>query len=144
MKSGEKKKIHIRLDRRTFAQWDKGLHDWYVPEGSYAIQIGASAEQILHTAEVKVKPKYLKKERFTINSPMGDFKKSPKAMKLMGQFFPHMQEQQDEDIEDEFMNKKALEATSNAMPLRAMLSFAPGLTYEMLEQLVEAVNREGE
>lgn len=144
LKSGEKKKIHIRLDRRAFAQWDKGLHDWYVPEGSYAIQIGASAEQILHTAEVKVKPKYLKKERFTINSPMGDFKKSPKAMKLMGQFFPQMQEQQDEDIEDEFMNKKALEATSNAMPLRAMLSFAPGLTYEMLEQLVEAVNREGE
>lgn len=94
---------------------------------------------------MKVKPKYLKKERFTINSPMGDFKKSPKAMKLMGQFFPHMQEQQDEDIEDEFMNKKALEATSNAMPLRAMLSFAPGLTYEMrsswLRQSTEKENK---
>ncbi len=41
---GEKKRVTMTLDRRSFAYWDNGVHDWRVDPGLFTIAVGDSAE----------------------------------------------------------------------------------------------------
>ena len=51
LEPGENAELRFDLDDRCFAVWDDG---WKVPDGSYAIEIGASSEDIRIRAELKV------------------------------------------------------------------------------------------
>ncbi|MEK6310412.1 MAG: glycoside hydrolase family 3 C-terminal domain-containing protein, partial [Curtobacterium sp.] len=44
---GEAAVVQIGLDRRAFAYWDVTLDDWTVTGGTYGVQIGRSAEDIV-------------------------------------------------------------------------------------------------
>lgn len=54
LEPGERKTITFALNRRSFAYWDAGLHDWYVEPGEFEIRVGASSRDIRATATVEV------------------------------------------------------------------------------------------
>jgi beta-glucosidase len=41
--AGETRQVSIPLDRRSFAYWDTGKHDWTVDAGSFVIRVGDSS-----------------------------------------------------------------------------------------------------
>jgi beta-glucosidase len=43
---GETKQVSIPLDRRSFAYWDIGKHDWTVDAGKFVIHVGASSANL--------------------------------------------------------------------------------------------------
>ncbi len=53
LRSGEKKRVSIALNDRTFAVWSIIENDWVVEDGSYEIRVGASSRDIRLTAEVR-------------------------------------------------------------------------------------------
>lgn len=52
LKPGETKKVTFELNERSFAIWNKG---WRIPEGKYAVKIGASSQDIRLIQELDVK-----------------------------------------------------------------------------------------
>lgn len=46
LKSGESKIVTFSLDKRSFTYYNTKIADWYVPDGEYSIQIGASSRDI--------------------------------------------------------------------------------------------------
>jgi len=52
LKSGEKKRVKVELDRRAFAFWDIGVSDWRVEDGEYHILAGSSSSDIRSTCHI--------------------------------------------------------------------------------------------
>lgn len=44
--------VEVRLDRRSFAVWDAGAHDWRVGAGDYEVLVGASSTDLRGRASV--------------------------------------------------------------------------------------------
>jgi beta-glucosidase len=54
LQPGESQQVTFTLDRRAFAVYDPSARAWVVPDGEYAVQIGASSRQIRLTANILV------------------------------------------------------------------------------------------
>ena len=80
---GETKTVEFILDKRAFAEWNVQIHDWYVPDGAYKIQIGRSAAEIVAEETVNIFSTIILKPHFTINSPMGDMLQHPVAAPVL-------------------------------------------------------------
>ena len=52
LEPGESRTVELELDRRAFAYWDVREHGWGVAPGAYAVQIGASAADVVAEATV--------------------------------------------------------------------------------------------
>ena len=81
--------------------------------------------------------------------------RDPKAQAVMGAFMGNMsentdadevQKQQEQQAEDPnaAVSGEMMAALMEDMPLRQLLSFVPGMTRQMLEQLVDALNAQTE
>jgi beta-glucosidase len=46
LRAGETKQVSIALDRRSFAYWDAGKHDWTVDAGRFVIRVGDSSANL--------------------------------------------------------------------------------------------------
>jgi len=46
LRAGETKRVSIALDRRSFAYWDTGKHDWTVDAGRFVIRVGDSSANL--------------------------------------------------------------------------------------------------
>ncbi|WP_222711427.1 glycoside hydrolase family 3 C-terminal domain-containing protein [Parahaliea aestuarii] len=59
LQSGEQCRVHLTLDRRAFAFWDKESNTWCAEADTYAIEIGASSSDIRlsHTLELVKGPR---------------------------------------------------------------------------------------
>ena len=146
LEAGETKRVTFTLDKRAFAYWDMELHDWYAPTDEYRIQIGKSISDVVLEATVKVNSTMLRKTKFTLNSAMGDMMENPIAkgilQNVLGQMNGHAKKEEIEERgENEVMSEKAIEATTGAMPLRALLSFSPNIKREQVEQLIAGINQ---
>ncbi|MEV1245517.1 glycoside hydrolase family 3 C-terminal domain-containing protein [Nonomuraea sp. NPDC050022] len=54
LEPGESTRIDLELDRTTFRFWDAGGHRWWVEPGSYGVEIGRSATDIVARVEVEL------------------------------------------------------------------------------------------
>ena len=147
LESGETKTVSFTLDKRAFAYWNTQIHDWHVETGSYEIQVGRSAEDIVLAETVRVKYTVSIPKVFTLNSTMGEIMSDPKGKAIMenvmGPRNTESQTQEKETAKDQepgAMNDEMAAATMADMPLRQLLSFVPGMKRESLEQLVAALN----
>ena len=74
--------------------------------------------------------------------------RDPKAQAVMGPFMQGMSQNQaavdmaeaQENDTSGAVNQEMMAAMMEGMPLRQLLSFVPGITREMLEQMVNALN----
>lgn len=144
---GETKTVEFILDKRAFAEWNVQIHDWYVPDGAYKIQIGRSAAEIVAEETVNIFSTIILKPHFTINSPMGDMLQHPVAApvlkeamaELMGKERASRMESTEAD-ESGALNSQAMQASMMATPMRSMISFSPDAKKDQIEKLIQKIN----
>lgn len=54
LKSGESKKVTIKLDSRAFSYWNTDISDWFVESGEFNILVGGSSQDLPLSAKVNV------------------------------------------------------------------------------------------
>lgn len=145
---GEIKTVTFTLDKRAFAYWNTGLHDWHVETGAFIIEIGRSSRDIALSCAVTVQSTVKLPEHFTLDSIFMDLMKSEKARDMLKPLLDAMMEnlgaggETRTDTAESAISADMLNAMLQYSPLRAMLSFAAGqVSYEELESMVEALNR---
>ena len=148
LEPGEEKTVTFELGMRAFAYWNEKVHDWYVEDGEYQIQIGKNAEEIILEEMLTVHGTKSVPKRYSMNSCLGELMRDEHAQAVMGPFMAGMagnteaeklQKRQEND-ESGVVNAEMMAAMMEDMPLRQLLSFVPGMEREMLEQLVAALN----
>lgn len=145
LQPGETKTVSFTLDSRAFSYWNTEIHDWYAESGDYEIQIGKSAHEILLREAVHVESEKAIPKTFHLNSTLGEILADPKGKMIMeqamgGAMGAGAAEMAKSADKDDAINAEMMAAMMEAMPLRQLLSFVPGVTKESLEQLVAALN----
>ena len=143
---GEAKTVTFELDSRAYAYWNTEIHDWHVETGAYEIQICRNAQEVLLSEEVRVESETVLPKVYTLNSTMGEIMADPKGKAILEQAMGEMEgmdggstEKQMQD-DSGVINDEMMATMMEAMPLRQLLSFVPGVTKEALNQLVAALN----
>lgn len=114
--------------------------------GAYEIQICRNAQEVLLSEEVQVESETILPKVYTLNSTMGEIMADPKGKAILEQAMGEMEGMDGESTEEQMhddsgvINDEMMAAMMEAMPLRQMLSFVPGVTKEALNQLVAALN----
>ncbi len=151
LEPGEEKEVSFTLDKRAFAYWKEEIHDWYVESGEYQIRIGKNAQDMVLCVPVQVQGTREIPKVYSLNSCLGPLMRDPKAQAVMGAFMGNMsqnteadevQKQQELQAEnpDAAVSSEMMTAMMEDMPLRQLISFVPGVTREMLQQLIDALN----
>ena len=148
LEAGEEKTVTFTLDERAFAYWNTAIHDWYVEEGTYNVMIGEDADKMCLSEEIIVHSTREIPKTYSLNTCLGELMRDPKAQAVMGPFMQGMSQNQaavemaeaQENDESGVVNQEMMAAMMDGMPLRQLLSFVPGITREMLEQMVNALN----
>ena len=145
LEPGETKTVTMTLDKRSFAFWDEGLHDWYVPSGVYSIRVGKSSRDILLAGEVEVVstvPAF--REKLTPDTIFMDVMDDPA---LSGKLQPIIKAGMDafSTAENEEVSEVAREAITDEMnqamirylPLRGVVTFGDSdITYDDIVKTV--------
>lgn len=144
---GETKTVTFLLDGRAYAYWSTEIHDWHVESGEYEIQIGKNAQDIVLSRTVYVESEHTIPKVFTLNSTLGEILADPKGKAVFEQAMSGMagsdaQEAEAQALEGdgEAISAEMMAAMMEAMPLRQMISFVPGVTKEALTSLVNVLN----
>lgn len=142
---GEKKTVSFELDTRAFAYWNTEIHDWYVESGVYEIQVGKNAEEVLLHTPIEVEGIRKIKKTYTLNTCMGELMRDEKGKAALEQMVAGNQQaaemaEANKDTSGA-INAEMMAAMMNDMPLRQLISFIPGMTREVLEQILAAVNQ---
>lgn len=144
---GETKTVTFLLDGRAYAYWSTKIHDWHVESGEYEIQIGKNAQDIVFSKTVYVESEHMIPKVFTLNTTMGEILADPKGKAVFEQAMSGMagsdaQEAEAQALEGdgEAISAEMMAAMMEAMPLRQMISFVPGVTKEALTSLVKVLN----
>ena len=148
LEAGEEKTVTFTLDERAFAYWNTTIHDWYVEDGTYNVMIGEDADKMCLSEEIIVHSTREIPKTYSLNTCLGELMRDPKAQAVMGPFMQGMSQNQaavemaeaQENDESGVVNQEMMAAMMDGMPLRQLLSFVPGITREMLEQMVNALN----
>jgi len=143
---GETKTVQFCLDRRAFAYWSTEIHDWHVESGEYELQVGKNAQEILLFAAVSVESEVMIPKVYTLNSTLGEIMADPKGNKILEQAMVSMAGGDTQAMEEqaqgggEAISGEMMAAMMEAMPLRQLISFVPGITKEALNHLIMALN----
>lgn len=144
---GETKTVTFLLDSRAYAYWSTEIHGWHVESGEYEIQIGKNAQDIVLSRTVYVESEHTIPKVFTLNSTLGEILADPKGKAVFEQAMSGMagsdaQEAEAQALEGdgEAISAEMMAAMMEAMPLRQMISFVPGVTKEALTSLVKILN----
>ena len=142
---GETKTVTFLLDRRAFAYWNTEIHDWHVESGEYEIQIGENAQDIVLSSTVTVNSVTDIPKVYTRNSTMGEILADPKGKEIFQKAMAQMLGDNAQLIaaqEDNSgaINEEMMTAMAEGMPLRQMLSFIPGVSRNVLEDLINKLN----
>ena len=144
---GETKTVTFQLDSRAYAYWSTEIHDWHVESGEYEIQIGKNAQDIALSRTVYVESEHTIPKVFTLNTTLGEILADPKGkavfeLAMSGMAGAEAQEAEAQALEGdgEAISAEMMAAMMEAMPLRQMISFVPGVTKEALASLVKVLN----
>ena len=74
-----------------------------------------------------------------MNTCMGELLADPKAQQIVGQMIGG-NEQAKEKSQGDAVSQEMLAAMMQDMPLRQLISFVPGMTWDVLNGILEAVN----
>lgn len=144
----ETKTVSFTLDKRAFAYWNTTIHDWHVISGEYTIHIGKSVRELVLSQTITVESTSVIPVVYDFNSTLGDIMKNPKGKAILeaaqAQMFEGTKAKEMEETAQDSsgaINDEMMQATMEAMPLRQMLSFIPGIKREMIQQLIDALNQ---
>lgn len=148
LQPNETKTVTLTLDKRAFAYWSVDANDWYAETADYTIQVCKNASTVLLEENVHVTTSTVIKRVYTVNSTIGDIKADPRANAIFeekaGQILRGMQEVfggTGDVFAENDETKDMMEAMMNFMILRQLYSFVPGVTAEMVQGIVDEMNK---
>lgn len=146
---GETKTVKFILDRRAYAYWNTEIHDWHVESGDYEIQIGKNAQEMVLSKSVYIESEIVIPKLFTMNSTMGEIMDNPKGKAALEQIMRGIMGEDAGQMEQQALqgggdaiSAEMMAAMMEAMPLRQLVSFVPGVTKEAINQLLTVLNRQ--
>ena len=151
LQPGESREISFTLDKRSFAYWNREIHDWHVETGTFTIEAGASSRDLPLKAEVTVDSTAELPRHYTRDSIFMDVMADPKAGPVMKEFmektmeiFGYEETEQDtKEAAKEAITEDMTLAMMRYMPLRGAMSFGGGAdSSETLEELLRKLNGE--
>ena len=148
LKPGESREVEFTLDKRAFAYYSKELHDWYVPDGEYRIQIGASSRDLRLEDSVRIENTQTLPVYYTQYITVGRLIRNEKGrqfvlkalMKYMG--FSKLEIEEQPDVKEcPERIEQTIQATMLGMPLRSMVTYG-ALREEQLNRFLTEINQE--
>ncbi len=138
----EKKTVTFTLDERAFAVWNTDFHCWDVPDGVYLIQICRNAQEVILEVAVQAKNTKRPRQKYTANTCMGEFFTDPKAQQIFGQMMAGNEQtkEMEESSQSEAISPEMLAAMMQDMPLRQLISFVPGMTWDAVNEILSVLN----
>jgi beta-glucosidase len=148
LQPGESKEVSFTLDKRSFAYWNRQIHDWHVETGVFTIEAGASSRDLPLKAEVTVESTVELPRHYTPDSIFMDVMADPKAAPIMKEFmresmqiFGSEQQEGSTDAAKEAVTEEMSLAMMKYMPLRGALSFGGGEeSSRRMEELLKQLN----
>lgn len=139
LEAGETKTVTFALDFRSFAYYEVRIHEWFVEEGPYSIEIGASSRDIRAAKNVTVHATKRIPKIFTINTPLEDVMQNAAGKAFVDQILEGFKAMMGGDGAS---GGEFLFEMMKSSPLRALMMFSQGaLTGEMLEGVVAQMNQ---
>ena len=144
---GEVKTLTFKLCKRAFAYWNEQIHDWHVESGAFTIEIGHSSRDIALSDVVNVQSTVELPETFTMDSIFLDLMANAKARTVLKPLLDAMTQTlggspDDSDVATSAISPDMMQAMMQYMPIRNLLSFAPGsMTFEQLQALLDKLNQ---
>lgn len=141
LQPGEEKTVTMTLAKRSFAYFNEEISDWYVPSGTFAVQIGKDVNDIVLEEKVELESTTVLPFVVHRNTTIGDLSRNPKTAAVMQEEIQKTMavlggdEAANEAISEE-MNLQMMDS----MPIRALRSFS-GITNEQVDEMVAAMNQ---
>ncbi|MCR5567091.1 MAG: glycoside hydrolase family 3 C-terminal domain-containing protein [Clostridiales bacterium] len=151
LQPGESKEVSFTLDKRSFAYWNREIHDWHVETGAFTVEVGASSRDLPLKAKVTVESTVELPRHYTQDSIFMDVMADPKAAPVMKEFmkktmeiFGHEETEQDrKEAAKEAISEDMTLAMMRYMPLRGAMSFGGGAdSSKTMEELLKKLNGE--
>ncbi|HAL74416.1 MAG TPA: glycosyl hydrolase [Clostridiales bacterium] len=138
---GETQTVRFNLGKRAFAYWENEIGDWLTESGEYQIEISRSVSEIILHDKIRLTSTTVIPSIFTYNSTLGDLMENPKSAAIVGEMFAGMAGDASSAAESQSaISSEMMAAVADAMPLRNLISFIPGMTRESLEQMLKMLN----
>ena len=133
----EEKDVSFRLDKRSFAYWEKAISDWHVESGEFVIEIGASSRDIRLTKAVTVESSVELPIVFSRNTPMEKLQKTAKGQMIMQQMAAQAKERSGADgsLLSGGGNVAMMQAIMREMPLGAMVNYGMMEETQLMDML---------
>ncbi len=145
LKAGEEKEVTIDIDKKAFAYYSEEIGDWFVPGGTYTIEIGSSSRDIKLSADTEVKEKPIP---YTVTglSTVNVIKKYCKDITPLIDFLKYSGFNEDnEEIGNDGLGDSAdqmAEAMFGDTPIHSIISFSKDtLTLEDVQNCIDELNR---
>ena len=128
LQPGESREVVFTLDKRSFAHWDTGVHAWRVFGGTYTVEIGANAQEILLSAPIEAEHEYIRDGKvYSIMTPISEVMLHPAGRSFLNGVMPMV----NAIIERMGMGKEK----QAAMPYAGQMPKNTGLMAEPLQTL---------
>ena len=141
--------VSFTLDKRSFAYWNREIHDWHVETGAFTVEVGASSRDLPLKAEVRVESTVELPRHYTMDSIFMDIMADPKAkavllpvMQKTMEIFGHEEQEGGSEAAKEAVTEDMTMAMMNYMPLRGVFSFGGGVSAEEADELLRKMNGE--
>ena len=151
LQPGESREVSFTLDKRSFAYWNRQIHDWHVETGDFTIEVGDSSRNLPLKGCVRVESTVELPRHYTPDSIFMDIMADPKAAPVMQEFmkktmdiFGHEETEQDsKEAAKEAISEDMTLAMMQYMPLRGGMSFGGGEdSARQMEELLKQLNSE--
>jgi beta-glucosidase len=138
LRPGEEKDVSFTLEKRDFAYYNVGIHDWAVNPGQFDILVGGSSDNLPLKQAIEVKPSPEPPPRLTRDSLLKEFVNHPtgklfydELVEAFGLGNPDKQMTEDLDLtpEEAVVKRKAdmaVKAFLDDMPVYKVCAFSEG------------------
>ena len=147
LQPGETKKVMFQLDKRSFAWYHTGIHDWYAASGDYDILIGASSKDIRQTMTVHLERTDQLPLHLHMNTTLGELMEDERT-RIFGKELKSRMDtffgvgSSEEEKGDTAVTDDMGDAVANSMPIRNLVSFGLYGREELLARLKKIENQD--
>jgi beta-glucosidase len=146
---GRTGEVAFILDKRSFANWDTERHVWRVFGEYFVVYSGPHSRHLPLRAEVQVVTTEIYKQKYHINSTLGEVLRHPLAKEII---LPRIEtfiaktvtsQNEFEDLANRGVNRTMINKMLASMPLRGLISATGGRMSEaVMSDLIQKMNEE--
>lgn len=151
LKPGEEKCVTMQLEKRSFAEFNTTLGDWYVPDGIYEVQIGRSSKDIVLSERIEITSTSILPVQVDRSTTIGELMSNPctailiqEGVRKMEEMFGGASEENEADTEnaDQAIADEMAVQIRNQMPVREIMRIL-GMDDDAQEMFIRQLNEAG-